>query len=421
MWAFVPILATTLPPLLRDGEGERPELSGPVQIVDDGLFRVHYTRQGDDAPLLTDDDENGQPDLVDAILRGLRRGQLEFAAEGWRPLRSDDGTGGTIAIDVYVKDLGNYGYAIPVPALDGSLSCFIQVDSGAPVGGGTAESVAIHELHHCVEFRYTASLASWMFESAATYEQYTHVRDPLLDLAVGVLYTTRLEDPTRKLSSTDGRAEYASFLWTKFWTELGGSGHPERLPELWETLATSDGWIEGLEIAAADTFGRDLGELYVEHTIWNSFACAADDGAHYRSDVLPCVADFSPATTPWDGSPIDLVHPDGPYTASVLDLEVSSDADVELTCDGTEGRLLGLVQVRDGQRRGSAIGDEPLALTMFGGDVARAIVAGTSPDGLEASCTLVEHPPGRRVRGCATAPTGSGWHALASLPLLRRP
>lgn len=422
--ASVPAAASVRPALLRSAP-ERPELSGPEEQIDRGRFRIRFTREGRDAPPPTDADANGLPDVVDTLAAALPEAEDAYLAEGWRPLAGDGGAGGSDAIDVYVRELDVYGYSTPVPLPDGSWSCMLEIDRGVTVAGSVAASVATHELHHCVEFRYTVQTASWLYEAAATYEQYSHVVDPLLDLAVGVLYADRLGHPQRKIDDTDGRFEYAGFLWMKYWSERGGFA-PERLPELWEALAADPDWTVALDAESRSRFGTDLASTFLDHAVWNGFACANDVGGHYLADPIPCRAALSVPLTAWAGDQIDLVHDEGPFTAAYLSLPTEDDH-ATITCDGGEG--LGLVGTSldpSGARRAilpAAETDGGLRLdipTAPGGEL-RLALAGTE-DPLEATCVAL---PALRapVGGCAV-PAGQGrggvWCAALALLALRR-
>jgi len=413
MWATLPVLAVSLP-LPLTGQADRPELDGPVETIDAGSFRVHFTREGADAPSLVDEDANGRPDLIDAVLAGLHQGEREFAEEEWRALAPDDGRGGSDAIDVYLRALDINGYAQPVPIGDGSYSCFLQVDNSTFTAGSVAESVALHELHHCVEYRYSVNVATWLYEAAATYEQYTHVLDPVLDVGASVLYFTRLTAPQLRLATTDGRSEYGAFLWMKFWAEFGGYD-PGRLPALWADLAATTDWEEALDASSRDTFDLPLSELFLAHSTWNAFACTRDDQQHYEPDIIPCGADVGVPVTPWDGEDVSIMHDEGPYTAAYLEAPVASTGVVTLVCDGARGIRSELVQLRDQARIGSMTGGpnqgDP-AVWMFAGDTALATVVGTKDD-LDANCHLMVEPGEgveRSSGGCAVVGgTGLAW------------
>lgn len=424
MLAFVPFFWTIGVPFVPGTRADdpRPSLSGPTEDVDVGRFRIHFTREARDAPSPIDKDGNGLPDLVDTIGLALVAAEDDYRAEGWRPLVDDEGAEGSNQLDVYVRDLDAYGRSTPWRVSDRSWSCFLEIDAGVQLSGSVATSVATHELHHCVEFRYNATLEPWLYESAATYEQYSHVVDPILDVAVGVLYNTRLGAPERRLGAADGRFEYAGFLWMKFWAEVGGRNE-ERLPALWEALGDAETGAEGLDTEAVRVFGTDLADTFVTHAAWNTFACSGDDGGHYADDVIPCILDVRSPIVAWDGAPFDVLHDQAPFTSAYYAL-TGTGGRMAVSCDGAEGLRFAAVAV-DPNGRGHEIargegGDTVVVGSALGGTV-RLIVAGTEGP-LEASCREVEPPPEPEAYqgcGCETT-TGGGWWMVLGILVARR-
>jgi hypothetical protein len=423
MWAVLPVFLSIRPALLRD-EQERPSLSGSEEVIERGRFRLHFTREGKDAPDAVDADFNGYPDLVDEVVAGLIEGEREFLAEGWRPLVSDTGAGGSTTLDVYIHEIDAYGYATPIPSPSGGSGCFLEIDENVQITGGVVRSVAKHELHHCIEFRYTPATVSWLYEAAATYEQYTHVKDPVLDYALGVLYMERLASPELKLSDTSGRQEYAAFLWMKYWSESAGF-EPRRLPSLWTAIeqatALGGGWQDALEQESQAVFGADLSSVYLDHAIWNAFACSNDDAQHYLADPLPCIADTSVPLTPWDGQSIDIVHEDGPFTSTYLELPASGE-EVAVSCEGMAGLRLALVSVdTDGTKLAQTtdeVGEPVVRISTVPGGTVRVVVAGTGEEPLRATCTQVGALSAALPRGCASVPAPASASGLVVLGML---
>jgi hypothetical protein len=292
----------------------RPDLSGPEQtlVSDGGRFVVHYTSEGDDAV-----DSSFPP----RVIAGLELGLDAFAARGWRDVPPDDGDGGDAAIDVYLRVLDINGYAHPIERGDPGLgqSCYLEVDPGlADLPGEIVESVAIHELHHCVQFAYTSDGDSWLFEGTASHEQYLTLRDPSLELALGVLWAGRLSEPDRPIDDADGRYEYAALVVFAHWEQSGGD-----LPAVWEALAEEPDWRIALDAEALRVWGTSFDDRFLDQSTWNAFACARDDGQHY-DDRLPCVVaaqvPVSAATTS-----LDLQHAAASHTAAYF--EVASEGD----------------------------------------------------------------------------------------------
>ncbi len=418
---LVPV-ATVLP-FLRGAA--RPWVDGSVEsLVVDG-FRVHWAREGADAVPPEDLDGNGLPDTVDTVRDTLVAARTAYEADGWEPLVPDDGDGGGDEIDVYLRGLPVYGYATPIPTARGN-SCHLQLDPANSVAGQVMASVVFHELHHCVQYRYTGAAPTWLYESGATYQQYSQVTDVVLDYAAGLLWAEWLRGGELPLSAIDGRHEYASFVFTKYWAERGG---PEdgRLQRMWTALADQPpveggvpGWVGALEAAARAEWGDDLDTVLRDHATWNAFACAADDGAHYDPEVVPCIADATIASAPFvDGETI--AHRSDPYTHAYRTLgDGATSGPVRVTCRGPGSTRL-VARDADGAKVEVADGDDAQVTIPDGGD-AFLIALGTRDRPLRRTCTLAApRPPSSAAGaiGCATAP-GALPAALLALVLHRR-
>ncbi len=426
--------------------GARPTLSGPTQTLDseDGSFRIHWTDEGSDAPTgRADTDGNGQPDFLDRILTGLTVGQESYREQGWREVAPDDGAEGTDAVDVYVLGIDANGYAFQTPAAEGGdagSSCAIHLSSSLGDSlDGILESVAAHELHHCVQYAYTTGAPSWMLEATATHQQYRVFSSPALQAALQILWIGRLSQPQRPLHDLGGRYEYAGFVFLHFWESFGelDRGRP---PLLWEALREADGdWIAALDAESERLFGRSFARTFSDYSTWNTFACGRDDGSHYDPVLFPCtLPDTSVPISLVDGD-LQLELPQVPYTAAYAEILPEGDErPVELTCGGVgedgaraQVRLLSLdrflraAEVVDA----SARGDEPFVVRLDDPlDVAGSVLVVVTSSGLDPvriDCTVqrVEpvlpeppSPPPPDAAGCGCA--GTGEPAASALLLL---
>jgi MYXO-CTERM domain-containing protein len=360
--------------------GGRPSLSGEEQQVSsaDGLFTVHYTQAGDDrVQSVVDADGNGVVDSLDDILLGLETARSVYLERGYRPLVGDDGAGGSAAIDVYVVELANNGFANAVPAADGAeeSSCYMRLAADLTgTGGELLESVAAHELHHCIQYRYTSAAASWLYEATATWEQYNLYNSGLLEVALAVLWGTRLSGAARPLDDVGARFEYAGFSWWKFWSEYIPTGE-ERLVPFWDILGEQPDWREALDSEAQRLWQLDLAGAFLEYATWNGFACGRDDGGHYDPASMPCLLEAaSVPVEPLLVAEEAVVSLDpGSYTSAYLELAASAGDDApRLQCsgpgDGAEA-LVRLIALDALGRRGAEIsarvsGDDELDIQL---------------------------------------------------------
>lgn len=427
------------PASLSRDRRQRPVLTGEEHTLAEGRFIVHYTNDGADAPTGGDGDGDGVPDAAPRLLAAILGAEAAYLEEDWRVILPDDGDGGNDAIDVYLKQVDINGYAYPV-AVDDGYSCYIEVDHTlASTPGLVLESVGTHELHHCVEFAYTVEADPWLYEATATFEQYRVVVDPLLDLAVGFLWKTRLDGAARPIDDRGDRFEYAGFVWLKFWTEYGNPDI-DRARRLWESLANEPDWRTTLNTQAEAEFNLPFSHLFLSHSEYNAFACALDDGAHYAANPLPCALDtavprqmLSPGETAFT-----VVHEAAPYTAAYVEIPADGDLrPIQLTCEVADGAPLGLAVVAvDSTGRGSETARSyadhggalslRLARPLDPAGAIRAIFAATGDTATQTDCSFVRVEPIQSAAeplaggGCQTATPATWWYTFAALIWVRR-
>src|SRR5262245_19761944 len=104
------LLTAFTPPLTNPVHGRpktqvRPALSGPVQTYPTEHFIIHYTLKGKDAVSPGDENDDNQPDFVEAVGQALEFSwQQEIEVMGWRSPLPDEGEGGDTRLDVYLRD-----------------------------------------------------------------------------------------------------------------------------------------------------------------------------------------------------------------------------------------------------------------------------------------------------------------------------
>jgi hypothetical protein len=409
-----------------DYRAGRPTLSGPVETVDssNGRFRVHYTLEGEDTPD-GDKDEFGVPLMVERVLSGLSTGEEAFAKRGYRGVNLDDGAEGSDAIDVYLKHIDANGYANAVRAESGTKeSCYIRVNSElGDMGGQLVESVTLHELQHCVQYAYTTSADTWLYESGATFEQYRAIYDDGLELALAVLFVDRLTAPERPLNNSDGRYHYAGFLFMKFWEEYLGAD-PGRVPALWEALSFDPNWRDSLRSESQRLWQQPFDEVFVEYARFNGFACAREDGNHYSDTLLPCIADVSVPVELVEGGAgtVSVSLSQTEFTASYAQwAEVSEGKTGVLTCSApndSDGelrvQLMGLdSEGRMMDRTGGRVGDSgesfSLTLPMETGGSYFGVFASTGTGPVSATCVLDEAEVEQDKQGCSCSKSPMLW------------
>ncbi len=408
---------------VREPRGsDRPTLPADAQTVlsADGRYRLHWSESRDFAP--QGPTEDGIPFGVTVVLQALEEAESAYAERGYQPTTGDDGTGGDTALDVYFLPIDANGYAYPLTdaSPQGGAACYIELDNG--LRGSILSSVAQHELHHCVQYRYSTRSASWIYEASATWEQYLLASESL-DLGLQLLYAARLAQPDRPIDDRGNRYEYAGFLLFKHLDEFRRPA--PRSVDVWEALARDPDWEPALERVADDAFGLSLAEWFAAYSTWNAFACGLSDEAHYDETIAGCT---SPQAIPIQGvitgETTAIVLPEAPYASHTLEWTPDTDGDaVQVRCDTPESGALVLTVVpvdRDGFGQVPARTDERTsAITLRTADavpdggLVRIIIASTGDEPLSVTCTVGPAAVIPAVGStCSTTRIPLGWSPL---------
>ena len=224
-----------------------------------------------------------------------------------------------------------------------------------------AESVAAHELHHCVQYAYTTASHPWIYEASATFEQYLLFEGPALDAGLALLWNQRLRGADRPLHTRGDRFEYSGFVFLKFWSEYGGWNHGA-VVGLWEQLAQTPPWKEAVAAHSEAVFNQDFDATFAELSVWKFFACSrepAAGGGHFDSERHPCILpaiSVDVLDVEDEATSVDFSFDDGPYVASFAEMPNHNGEQVlgvDCEVSGAEGARGGLVVVElseEGQR-----------------------------------------------------------------------
>ncbi len=178
------------------------------EFVDDaeGLFRVHFTREGIDAVPSADLNLNNIPDYVEYALEALNRSwKLYTDTLSAGPVPRDGANGGSSAIDVYLLDLSKIGYGLygeTVPETKISSPHFPKYTSWMQLDNDFAETdrnvfdqqvfatygieglqiTCAHELHHVIQIGVygDAAVQLSIYEMTSTWMEqrcYPDIRD----------------------------------------------------------------------------------------------------------------------------------------------------------------------------------------------------------------------------------------------------
>ncbi|MGA1796409.1 MAG: MXAN_6640 family putative metalloprotease, partial [bacterium] len=209
----------------------RPTYGGAPELaydIPEGHFRIHYTESGTHAVYGSD----GNPDTIPAFITDLAS-YFEYSwsteVDGmkyFRPRPDGSAGGDTDLYDVYVIDLGYYGYT----SSDGyypNTYTYIVVDNSFIGSGfstlisqeGSMKVTAAHEFFHAIQYTYTEFQESnpWWEENTAVWMEdviYDQVDDYLRYLP------DRLDRLYLPLDNEDYM--YGGVLWAQFLSESYG-------------------------------------------------------------------------------------------------------------------------------------------------------------------------------------------------------
>ncbi|MFA6470782.1 MAG: MXAN_6640 family putative metalloprotease [Candidatus Latescibacterota bacterium] len=255
---------------------------------DKGHFRAHYDTTGADAPDLTDSDKNGVPDYIDSTLVYLEYAYAIDIKLAYGAPKSDNGLGGSNAVDVYIEDLAPQKYyGVTYPDGSSSLassysSCLVldnnYTDAVFPTKGYPALQVtSAHELFHVIHYSYYGGSDSvwWMEESAVWMEDYAW--DDVNDY---INYTdSYLQNRDTPLDTTDSTV-YGASLFAFFLAKKYG---PDTIRSIWSTFKDHrSASIDLLNTAIPDTDG--LPSVIADLGVWLYFTGLRANPADFLKD-----------------------------------------------------------------------------------------------------------------------------------------
>ena len=275
--------------MMTEGRLAKSAYSRPVTdtstVSFDGHFRVHYDTTGDNAPNLTDTDENGIPDYVDKTLEYLEYAwNLQIDQLHYMEPLSDNSAGGDDKVDFYIQDLGSgsYGYTMPESAVNGSAPSYCVIDNDfqgtqyATTGLEALKVTTAHEFFHVIHFSYfhrptlynKYPLLWWMEQTAVWMEDraWDDVNDYLAYLK------TYFQNAT--IFSIDYNTSlfiYGSGVWPMYLAARHGD---DQIRLIWQTLSESPspGIADfDIPIVQKTSGASNLAASFNEFAVWNWF------------------------------------------------------------------------------------------------------------------------------------------------------
>jgi hypothetical protein len=243
--------------------------AAPTQACQDG-FCVHWARNTDDAPALTDADLNGRPDSVDRIFGTLLQVGGTYAGAGYRAPVSDGtrGGGGADLFDVYLVNSGAqgvYGYCAPedvsLPRRSAQSFCALDNDFAEFAAHTPAENMQVtvaHEYFHAVQFAYDITDDMWFLESTAAWIEDEMFDD--VDDNVQYLRSSPISQPGLPIDKGKGLRVYGSWIFFRYLAEIepkAKAGLPTVVRDIWRRAAGGTYSIQAIE-AVLKARGRGL-------------------------------------------------------------------------------------------------------------------------------------------------------------------
>ncbi|MCW2842407.1 MAG: hypothetical protein JWN22_323 [Nocardioides sp.] len=309
-----------------DGTGYQPGAT-PRVLCD--VICVHWVDTSSDKVAQTDDDEDGVPDYVQAVVETMTHVHEAYVDAGYRAPEGDGSLGGDDRTDVYLADIGPqgyYGYCTSdqdVPSngpYDAWAYCVLDNDyapdefpTNTPVEN--LEVTAAHEYFHAVQFAYDAFEDGWFMEATATWaedELYDAVDDNLQYLPSGPQ-----ANPRTPLDAFEGLHQYGDWIFFRYLTERfprSEGGLPVLVRDMWEWADASAGAPDRYSIQAVRGALADVGA-----PLATTFARFADanrtPGASYEEGA----ANHYPVTKLWGSVTLSPAHPTSTWGAPRLD------------------------------------------------------------------------------------------------------
>ncbi|HBI23685.1 MAG TPA: hypothetical protein DDX84_05695, partial [Nitrospiraceae bacterium] len=297
--------------IITKDDGEKVTLSKSY-VSTDKHFRIHYTTDANliDAVPTTDNDDDGIPDYVEKLSGILDYvWDIEINSMGYDAPPSDGDLGWDCLLDVYLVDLGAYGYTYidgNQPAstvymvLDNDFSGFPENLNPGGSQEGSMKVAAAHEFFHTVQFQITEDILvnEWWMEASATWiEDYVY---PEVDDYVNYIdgWFNLPEFPLNYFPSDNCSGDpclfpYGTSVWVKHMTEKYGTGF---VYDIWDRIKNSESALSAIENELTER-GVNLADEIKELRVAN-LTFTYDDGDVYQTwdYTNPITVKYTPYT-----------------------------------------------------------------------------------------------------------------------------
>jgi hypothetical protein len=282
--------------------GERRWVEQDGTIVRYTLHRVTFDRI--DA---TDEDRNGRPDLVDAVIAGV--------ADARRVLVGQFGLPAPDPVEVFLGKIGGDldGFTIPASGTDGRP--LLVIDASPSGGAAAARAAAIHQYSHAVALVSGSGAPAAWGEALATWAEVRVSRGP--DARIAALFAERIERMHEGLDTELLGLAAGNALWLAFLEEAYG---PIALRLAVEEISSGLPAAVAFDQALRRAGEESLASAFREFQIWTLLVGERSNGMHFsfadrlatprfasESDGLPALSvQADPAVGPLGAAAVRL-------------------------------------------------------------------------------------------------------------------
>ncbi|QYK50993.1 MAG: hypothetical protein KF701_00535 [Anaerolineales bacterium] len=355
------------PPARSPNDSDRPRLSGVMYVLDTQNFRIHYTREGEDAVPPAQTTDSGHPDYVIEVARAMEYSWFASIDHfGWAPPPPDFGLGGDDRYDVYLMNIMDEDYAgytdsdYDDPVIgDNPNSPLVELasththlvldndyledydyneDGTYPIAGlNYMRSTAAHEFHHAIQFGYDGEEPhDWVWEATSTWieeELFNSVNDPVytLDSVMKSPDSCQLAEGG-EVHDDDLDRWYGMWIFMRHLSEQYGHGIVLRL---WEHIIELDGYAAWDAVLAE--YGTTLEDVFLDYSIV-LLTRDFEEGLRYPTVALEGTANLNEWFVSTTG-----VHQLG---ADYISLPFQETITVTLEAEGMLGAVVGITEGR---------------------------------------------------------------------------
>ena len=237
-------------------------------------FRIHYNKNGDDAPENIDKDKNGIPDFVDSV-----NFYFEYALDkmtnllGYKGLVPDNNNGGGNEYDIYIENLsaGTYGYttfedmiseANAIPRYTSYITIDNRFNDFYTSGMNGLKITAAHELFHAIQI---GQYGIWM-DDVYYYEIFSTWMETFLHPEVKDYYQYLSEYFTSTSKPFWKHSGYDLTIWAIFLTQKYSSSIMKGILEAFTKFTP----LKATEVVL-NSFGKSLVSEYSDFSNWVYF------------------------------------------------------------------------------------------------------------------------------------------------------